>query len=51
MKRISVAFIAMLTLFGAAFADKPTAEAVLKAARTQAAQEHKNIFVMFDASW
>lgn len=32
-------------------AQTPTAEQVLTKAKTQAAEQKKNIFLMFDASW
>jgi hypothetical protein len=51
MKRLTILLIAVLSLASIAVADKPTAEALLASAKTRAAQEHKNIFVMFDASW
>jgi hypothetical protein len=51
MKHFALMIAAAMALASSAFADQPTAASLLAKAKTQAAQEHKNIFVMFDASW
>lgn len=50
MRRFA-AILLLLAVSVAAFATPPTAAQLIDAAKLKAAKEHKNIFVMFDASW
>src|SRR4051794_35444307 len=52
MKRFGLLWIALFTLAGTALAgDMPTADSLLSKAQAQAQTEHKNVLVIFHASW
>ena len=51
MKRLAIIIATIFAIAAFAAADKPTADVLVAQAKTKAAHEHKNIFVMFDASW
>jgi thiol-disulfide isomerase/thioredoxin len=53
MKRALTLLLVMLSFgsFAQTTTPQPTADAVLKAAYTQAKNEHKNVILMFHASW
>ena len=51
MRRMIVVLLGLALLTAQAFCSQPTAAELLKAAKAQALAQHKNIFVMFDASW
>ncbi|AXY78415.1 thioredoxin family protein [Paraflavitalea soli] len=53
MKHTLALFFAAFLLAATSFAQssQPSAEAVLKEATTQAAKEHKKVFIIFHASW
>ncbi len=53
MRRIyrGVVFVLLVTASGLAAQDPPPAERVLAGAKAQAAQQHKNVFLIFRASW
>lgn len=47
----AVSFALLATLASAAIADTPSADKVLGDAKAQAKKEHKNVLVIFHASW
>jgi thiol-disulfide isomerase/thioredoxin len=49
--RLGVALMLLVTASSLAAQDPPSAERVLADAKAQAAQQHKNIFLIFRASW
>jgi len=51
MKRILLLASASFLLALTASASQPAASELIAQARTAALTQHKNIFVMFDASW
>src|SRR5579871_6503134 len=51
MKRFAIPILALLALVGSAFASEPTANDLLTKANIAATSEHKQILVIFHASW
>jgi len=51
MKRITLIVVGLLLLAASALATQPSAKTLLANAEAQARSQHKNIFVVFDASW
>lgn len=51
MKRFALLFVAALGLATQAFGSEPSSAALLAKAEAQAQQEHKNVMVIFHASW
>jgi hypothetical protein len=51
MRRFAVILIGIALLAVNVLADQPGASELMSKAKAQAAREHKNIFVTFDASW
>lgn len=51
MKRFGLLLASFVILVAAAIAGEPTSAELLTKAKAQAAQEHKNVMVIFHASW
>lgn len=49
--RFSILLLVFFGLSGPVAAQAPAADSILKEARATAAREHKNVFVLFHASW
>lgn len=51
MKRLLTVILSLVVINSLAQSPPPSAEAILKEATQQAAQQHKKVFILFHASW